>query len=333
MSYTILNTDGTTLLLLADGTVDQVTTSLSLVGKNVNGYGEYLNNNIITLLANSANTSGNPPRNPLKGQLWYDTTAQRLKIYDNGFKSISGALVSDTTPTASTGDLWFDTTNNQLKVFVNNVLYTVGPAIPKGIGATGWYLPTTAIKDSNLNAQQVGLLRNYGTTLGLMSNTAFTMDATDAFNYLGAVTTTTVVKGLTVVGDIQFSGQITNKNLSMAVNIDVLPSVTGSSNDASGTWTNIVNGNITTQNNDIKSLLTLMYPPATSTAKSDLGFPIGSEARVICQFSKLDSASTSGYQIRRFHVDINPFNTTQKIWRDKSVYYWANQTTATNIVN
>jgi hypothetical protein len=76
-----------------------------------------------------------------------------------------------------------------------------------------------------------------------------------------------------------------------------------------------------------------MYPPATSTAKSDLGFPIGSEARVICQFSKLDSASTSGYQIRRFHVDINPFNTTQKIWRDKSVYYWANQTTATNIVN
>ena len=57
MAYTILNTDGTTLLLLADGTVDQSATSLALVGRNVNSYGQYLNNDLVKILANSANTS------------------------------------------------------------------------------------------------------------------------------------------------------------------------------------------------------------------------------------------------------------------------------------
>ena len=45
MAYTILNPDGTTLALLADGTIDQVTTSLTLIGKDYNSYGQYFNNN------------------------------------------------------------------------------------------------------------------------------------------------------------------------------------------------------------------------------------------------------------------------------------------------
>jgi len=74
MAYTISNTDGTTLVTLGDRTIDRTTTSLTLVGKNYSGYGEFINNNFIKLSANSASSSSSPPRTPLKGQLWYDTT-------------------------------------------------------------------------------------------------------------------------------------------------------------------------------------------------------------------------------------------------------------------
>ena len=112
MAYTILNSDGTTLLLLTDSTVDQSTTSLSLVGKNVANYGQYLNNNFVGLLQNFANTSNNPPRSPTTGQLWYDTTTGKLNVYDGNFKSVSGAIVSSVQPNLlSSGDLWWDTAN------------------------------------------------------------------------------------------------------------------------------------------------------------------------------------------------------------------------------
>ena len=50
MAYSILNSNGTTLTILVDGTVDKSSTSLDLVGKNVAHYGQYLNNNLIKLL-------------------------------------------------------------------------------------------------------------------------------------------------------------------------------------------------------------------------------------------------------------------------------------------
>ena len=87
MSYTISNPDGSTLVILGDRKIDQSTTSLTLVGKNYAGYGEYLNDNFVKLLASHASSSSNPPRSPMKGQLWYDTTAKRLKIVDAKWSS------------------------------------------------------------------------------------------------------------------------------------------------------------------------------------------------------------------------------------------------------
>ena len=69
MSYTIYNTDGSILLTLADGKIDKISTSLTLIGKNVNSYGEYLNNNLIRLLENFANTES-PAGTPRIRQLW-----------------------------------------------------------------------------------------------------------------------------------------------------------------------------------------------------------------------------------------------------------------------
>ena len=49
MAYKINNTFGTLLVTLADGTIDTVTTDLSLFGKGYAGFGEKLNENLVAL--------------------------------------------------------------------------------------------------------------------------------------------------------------------------------------------------------------------------------------------------------------------------------------------
>ena len=115
MAYTIKNSEGTIILTLSDTKVDQLTTSLALIGKNVDSYGQYYNNNLVGLLENFA--SVNEPRSPLVGQLWYNKTDGRMYAYgvDGIFKPVAGAQVSSSKPTLyNQGDLWIDTTNQQL---------------------------------------------------------------------------------------------------------------------------------------------------------------------------------------------------------------------------
>jgi hypothetical protein len=223
MAYTIYNTDGTTLLLLADNTVDQSTTSLSLVGKNVNGYGQFVNNNFVKILANSASTAGSPPRSPLTGQLWFDTTARRLKVYDGSFKPVSGAFVvgQDTPPVNPvSGDLWFDSTNYQLNTYFGGSWSLVGPAFQARVGENGWTIPPGNIRDIYLLPQQVTLMKNYGQTLGVISSATFiTTDFTTATT-LAPSDTLEVVRGLTVFGSIQATGDVRIYNTLTVANIN-----------------------------------------------------------------------------------------------------------------
>jgi hypothetical protein len=62
---------------VADGTINTAS-SMTLVGKNYAGYGEFLDENFIHLLENSANTSA--PGSPLTGQLWWDSTNALMKV-------------------------------------------------------------------------------------------------------------------------------------------------------------------------------------------------------------------------------------------------------------
>lgn len=55
MAYTINLTDGSIFATVADGTIN-TDSSLVLVGKNYAGYGEFLNENFMRLLENSAST-------------------------------------------------------------------------------------------------------------------------------------------------------------------------------------------------------------------------------------------------------------------------------------
>ena len=298
MAYVILNTDGSTLLTLADKRVDQTTTSLTLVGKNYAGYGEYLNNNFIKLLASGASSTSNPPRNPLKGQPWYDTTAKRLKVFDESFKSVGGAILSSSQPVdLIAGDIWFNPSTLQLYVVSSGSPHLVGPAYPQSAGSHGWVIPSTTVKDVDDNDKKVSPLYNYNHTIGYMSNDKFAISTASRYSYLTTATTSTV-KGLTIFGDINYTGKIVDRYLTMNVDLDLITQYGNIS----------VLGHFSTQTAAIIGLLRDVFPVndgATSTisyAGSDntsieTGVPVGSEAKVICGFT---SPPPGGYQVRRF---------------------------------
>jgi hypothetical protein len=151
MSYTINLTDGAVFATIADGTINTAS-SMTLVGKNYAGYGEFLDTNFIHLLENASNTTA--PGAPLTGQLWWDSGNGLMKVYTGTtWKTISSATSSSTAPANNvTGDLWYDTTNQQLKVWTGSAWLLVGPQFTAGTGTTGAIVAT--IKD-NTNTDHV----------------------------------------------------------------------------------------------------------------------------------------------------------------------------------
>lgn len=143
MAYTINLTDGAIFATIADGTIN-TSSSMTLVGKNYAGYGEFLDENFIHLLENSSNTTA--PGAPLTGQIWWDSGNGILNVYNGAaWKRIGGATASATAPSGATseqGDLWYDSTNAQLKVYTGSAWLLVGPAFTAGTGTTGAIVDT-----------------------------------------------------------------------------------------------------------------------------------------------------------------------------------------------
>ena len=145
MAYTINLTDGTVFATIADGTIN-TSSSMTLVGKNYAGYGEFLDENFIHLLENGSNTTA--PASPLTGQLWWDKTNNLLKVYNGSiFKTISAATSSASQPASNvTGDLWYDTVNQQLKVYTGAAFLVVGPGYSSAQGTSG-AIPETILNN------------------------------------------------------------------------------------------------------------------------------------------------------------------------------------------
>lgn len=301
MAYKILNTDGTTLLTLADNVIDQSSTSLSLIGKNYSNYGDHWNNNLIKLLANFASSASLPPRSPIKGQLWYDTTSKRLKIYDNGFKNVSGATVANSRPSnLQTGDLWFNATTRQLNISSGSEVYLIGPAYPSVSDTPdqSWVIPPPSklVKSRTTNIPQDALvLKCYGNVIALaFYGNEFPMADDSITNYMPEVSEEPerikVVSGITIPGDLHVYGKTTNRFLSATFNIDIL--VPFDERD----MTNV--DNIRVQNTAISDLLDKIFP-YTATDISDYhspGLPENSVARVVVYRSNYDN----GIQVRLF---------------------------------
>jgi hypothetical protein len=147
MSYKINKTDGSLLVDLIDGTINTESTDITLIGRNYKGFGELINENFVKMLENFASSSA--PANPLRGQLWYDTSENRLKVYNGSEFSTNGIILSSTQPNLAAGDLWIDSLNQQLKFFDGNDIVTVGPDYTNDQGVSGF------VVDSILDTQNV----------------------------------------------------------------------------------------------------------------------------------------------------------------------------------
>ena len=133
MPYILYKTNGNTLAVVNDGSVDN-STSITFVGRNYSGYGEVQNQNFLHLLENFANTTA--PTKPIQGQLWFNNTIgeQNLNFSYDGtnFKSLANLTRSSSDPSLTTnpfvGDMWWDTSNNLLKAWASiGTWVVVGP--------------------------------------------------------------------------------------------------------------------------------------------------------------------------------------------------------------
>lgn len=142
MAYNLIKTDGSALVTVPDGQIDATATSITLVGKNYPGYGQFVNENLVKLLENFSNSSA--PNAPLQGQLWFNSATKVLSLYSsNSWKSISGAQNQADEPVNKVaGDFWFDTVNQQLKVWSGAAWILIGPSFTSATGASGAFAET-----------------------------------------------------------------------------------------------------------------------------------------------------------------------------------------------
>lgn len=125
MSYTITKTDGAVLTTIIDGTVDNTSSSLTLLGRNYSNYGQYMANDLVWLLENFSNTTA--PLNPMTGQLWWNNSINLLQIFNGtGWKSVSAATANSIVPATTTvGDQWWDSVNQQLYTYNGTTPYNI----------------------------------------------------------------------------------------------------------------------------------------------------------------------------------------------------------------
>jgi hypothetical protein len=154
MPYTVTNSDGSLTVSVADGTVDQTTYALALVGRNVSNYGEYFIRNSIRHLENFASAAAPSTSTVLEGQLWYDKGESLLKVWDGSrWKRATNIVVDSTAPSTSLtdGTSFFDTTNDKLYVH-DGVSFKVA-------GYAG------EVTNSYSSTTNIGSPNNYGTKI------------------------------------------------------------------------------------------------------------------------------------------------------------------------
>lgn len=146
MAYVVNKTNGNIVAVVEDGTVDTISSSIALVGKGTQNYGEYIAENQIVMLENFSNETS--PPYPLEGQLWYDSSVSFIKVFDGSTwtspvtdayytsdadSSGTGAITITnnsgiTVGASSTAQLAFESGNAVLKTNGSVNAFTINPA-------------------------------------------------------------------------------------------------------------------------------------------------------------------------------------------------------------
>jgi hypothetical protein len=182
-----------------DGVVN-TQTDLSFIGKGYAGYGELIAENFLHLLENFS--SATEPSKPIQGQLYYDSTNNRLKVYTGTLFVPAGGNVpyQSTTPSGiQQGDLWIDSDTGQLYFYDGSQNVLVGP--PTTTGTLNGFV-FEAVTDSTGTSKNITKWYSDGTLIAIISDSEFTPQS-------GITGFATVKKGITLTTNptgIKFQG-------------------------------------------------------------------------------------------------------------------------------
>ena len=174
MAYIVNKTDNTASpnqYTVQDGVIN-TQTDLSFIGKGYAGYGEAIAENFLHLLENFSNSTA--PAKPIKGQLWFDSANNRLKVYTGADFVPSGGNVpyQATEPSAiNQGDLWIDSDTGQLYFYNGSSSILVGPPASTGT-KNGFEFET--ILDSTDASQNITKWYNDDVLVAIISGNSFT---------------------------------------------------------------------------------------------------------------------------------------------------------------
>ena len=224
MAYTIFNTRNNEIAVVEDGTIDN-STDLKLIGKNYAGYGEIQNENFVYLLENFA--GANQPPRPIAGQLWFDTSDSKIKVYDGNDENVfvplgnvhigakpTGAAI--TAANVNKGDLWWDDVTSQL--YAHNGATSGDPFVligPKASQDIRTEIADALVYDNLFAGQedptpyQHKILKGFidDTVVFIASNDEFTLDDSNAIAGFDRIK-----KGITLVNTENANNGVTSGN-------------------------------------------------------------------------------------------------------------------------
>ena len=194
MTYNINSYNGQLITKVPDGTIDNNSLAIGLIGRNSVNFGEAINENFVKLLENFSSVTA--PDKAIKGQLWFDATLGKLKVFDGiMWKPTGGAIVSPTKPANLVdGDIWINSNERRAYFYDGNSASTIlmGPAYSRQQGKSGFEI--ISVVDENRRTHTVSALFVQDVLLGIFAKSGFTLGDNSAT--LGSTwTSVTVVPG------------------------------------------------------------------------------------------------------------------------------------------